>query len=527
MLAFVVPPAGAFSVLGVGKHVHSLSTLLSPFLFRLILLVTIFSAAFTLPGCTIKHRVLSDDDHATRAELDLSAMYAQAPEAQSQVSVEDLLAQALYHNLDHRIAMVEEALAVDQIDIAKLSLWPNGVFNGQAQDRNNQPGGRSQSIISGEESLEPSASQERRSRFGNVEFVWNVLDFGVSYVTAQQRHKERDILHEKRRKATHGLARDVFSAYLSTWVAQRYESVVDELLAELQSMVESYGRLIDKGLKRKKAMVVQRELLAVQGRLWKLKESFSGHRLKLLSLANLPPGAEVDLLDPGQDKNFGPLSLPIGDLESIALRSRPELRVEDYNAHISALEARKEILRMFPGLEFGVGASRDTNKFLFNNSWSNAGMRISWNLMDLARGSKLKKFRYAERDLAILRRQALSVAVLMQVRLAAQKYLLQQRRFVHSTKLAAINSRVWTIDKSSSRTRTKLDVLKSKTEALISIIQRENSYAKLLASRVDMLHSIGIDLIPPMEQVVNQKTAVMAIGRHWKDMMKFYFYSES
>ena len=43
------------------------------------------------------------------------------------------------------------------------------------------------------------------------------------------------------------------------------------------------------------------------------------------------------------------------------LRTRPELREQDYQARISAAETRKAMLRLLPGLEFSAGGHYDSN----------------------------------------------------------------------------------------------------------------------------------------------------------------------
>lgn len=493
---------------------------------RRILLCGLLAGIVLQSGCAVKARFMKPDEHATRAQKDLKAMFAAEPATNQPLGFEQLLARALKFNLDHRVAKIEQALAMERVDLANTSLWPNGNVSGEVSRRSNDSGGRSQSLLTGEESLEPSTSQERSSRYANVEFVWNVLDFGVSYVTAKQRHEEALIFAEKKRKAGHALARDIFENYLSSFIAQRYMPSLDGLLDEVGVALDKYQRLIDRGVQKRKALFVQRELLKVQGQLWALKEKLVGSKIRLQGLVQVRPGKELVLEQPLSEKVYGPLPMSAADLEAIALKSRPELRIEAFNERVSALEARKELLRLFPGLELGVGGSYDDNKFLFNNSWSTAGLRISWNLLNVLRGGKLRRLRFAERDLAVIRRQALSVAVLMQVRLGIQKYLLQQRKYAQSTKLAAVNAKVWKIERASVKTRTKLELLRAKTEAMLAIIKRESAYAKLMTSRADLLHSIGIDLVPAEAEALPLEQSAVAISEHWREMMDFYFYSK-
>lgn len=62
--------------------------------------------------------------------------------------------------------------------------------------RSNVSASSSRSIQSGQESLEPSTSQDRNRRCADLTMVWNVLDFGVSYVTAKQQSDQRWIAED-------------------------------------------------------------------------------------------------------------------------------------------------------------------------------------------------------------------------------------------------------------------------------------------------------------------------------------------
>ena len=105
-------------------------------------------------------------------------------------------------------------------------------------------------------------------------------------------------------------------------------------------------------------------------------------------------------------------------MESLALTARPELREEDYRKRITAQEARKALLRMLPGIELNAGANYDSNKYLDNQSWADAGLQVSWNLFSVFSGPAARRYAEGQMDLGDLRRLALSVAVITQVQTA-------------------------------------------------------------------------------------------------------------
>ncbi|MCE6982395.1 transporter, partial [Pseudomonas frederiksbergensis] len=79
----------------------------------------------------------------------------------------------------------------------------------------------------------PSTSQDRDREVADLTMVWNVLDFGVSYVSAKQQADQRLILQERRRKVIHTITQDVRSAYWRAVAAQRLLTQIDSLMGRI------------------------------------------------------------------------------------------------------------------------------------------------------------------------------------------------------------------------------------------------------------------------------------------------------
>ncbi len=73
----------------------------------------------------------------------------------------------------------------------------------------------------------------------------------------------------------------------------------------------------------------------------------------------------------------------VDDLEAVAMVRRPEINEEAYLARNIALETREALIRMLPGATLFGGVNTDSNSFLVNNNWANAGVQVSWNLLSL------------------------------------------------------------------------------------------------------------------------------------------------
>jgi len=96
------------------------------------------------------------------------------------------MARALKYNLDFRVGVMEEALAQRQLDLSRFDLLPELVLESGYAGRDKFNGASSRSLITGQQSVETSTSSDRDIISARLGLTWNVLDFGLSYVRAQQ-----------------------------------------------------------------------------------------------------------------------------------------------------------------------------------------------------------------------------------------------------------------------------------------------------------------------------------------------------
>ena len=102
-----------------------------------------------------------------------------------------------------------EPEAQRQLDLSTFDMLPKMAAEAGYVTRSNVSASSSESVLSGTTSLEPSTSQDRNRRVADLTMVWNVLDFGVSYVTAKQQSDQRWIAEERRRKVIHTIVQEV------------------------------------------------------------------------------------------------------------------------------------------------------------------------------------------------------------------------------------------------------------------------------------------------------------------------------
>ena len=147
-------------------------------------------------------------------------------------------------------------------------------------------------------------------------------------------------------------------------------------------------------------------------------------KAQLAALVNIPPRTEFTVELPPEAPSFPRgLSADLPSLELIALSQRPELREEAYQERVDRNNLYKEMIRLVPGLSVLGGLNYDSNSYLVNNLWAEAGVRATYNFVNLISGPIAIDAARKQIEVSKVRRFALSVAVLTQVNVSYQQYL--------------------------------------------------------------------------------------------------------
>src|SRR3990167_6606440 len=169
--------------------------------------------ALVVSGCAVKSEPIERSVSEQRAKSDLQNMYTGQEPLSGPLTLHQAMARAVKYNLEGRLKIMEEALAKRQLDLASFDMLPRMALDAGYVGRSNVGASSSQSVLTGTQSLEPSTSQNRDLEVADLTMVWNVLDFGVSYVSAKQQADQRLIVQERRRKVINTIVQDVRSAY--------------------------------------------------------------------------------------------------------------------------------------------------------------------------------------------------------------------------------------------------------------------------------------------------------------------------
>ncbi len=451
-----------------------------------------------ISGCAVTSQPIDRSLSEQRAQADLLNMFKDQEPIAGALTLHDAMARALKYNLEGRLQVMEEALANRQLDLASFDMLPRLALQAGYAGRSNVSASSSESIQTGTQSLEPSTSQDQERGVADLTMVWNVLDFGVSYVSAKQQADQRLIVQERRRKVVHTIIQDVRSAYWRAKAAEGLLTKIDNLMARVEAARSNSQRLSDQRIGDPiKALGYQRGLIEATRQLEEQRRALSLAKTELAALINLPMGTPFSLA--AADGYEEPeLRIELSRLEEEALASRPELREQDYQARISAAETRKAMLRLLPGLEFSAGGHYDSNSFLVNQSWADYGVKVTWNLFNVLSGPAAIDAAKAGEAVAQARRQAMSMAVLAQVHVANANYHEAQRQFHTSQELAQIDGEI--VEQLRNRHRVQgigeLELIQGELNALQTELRRDLAYAQLRNSYGQLFASAGLDPLP-------------------------------
>ncbi len=468
-----------------------------------------------MTGCAItRPEPMTQDDINNRVRLDKSVMYSGQEAISGPITFAEAAARALKYNLDYRVKLMEASLATSQLDVSRWDMMPRVLLNAGYYGRNNDAGGNSFDILSGNRTLSNSSSQERRHSLVSAEFSWNVLDFGVSYYRSKQLADQVLIADERKRKVIQNILQDVRNAYWRALGAQRLVNQMDQLGKRTQSALAKARQIEQQGLMpQPQILAYQRALLDATTLLQSKRQDLELAKAELVALMNLPPNAEFSLAeDPEAKMPAAPID--VSKLEDLALAQRPELREEDYRKRISSLEVKRQMMSVLPGISFDVGANRDSNSYLFNHTWVDYGLKLSANLMKLASLPAMNRVAAAQGELDETRRMAQAMAVLTQVRVASLRYGLAVSELEQVEESARVDQRLLNYAKAATTTRveSELELIRNEARSLLSQYQRHVAYSNAQAAWARLYNSIGLDLIPT-ELNAPVKTLAAAITR--------------
>ncbi len=461
--------------------------------------LSLLLATLVLTGCATNPQPIDMSERSQALPAERAALLKDQEPLAGAVTLDEAFARALKYNLDYRLKLMEEALAQKQLDLSRTDLLPKLTAGAGYSTRSNENGASSRDLATGNQSLVPSTSQDKTRLTSDLGLTWNVLDFGVSYYQSKQQADRWLVSQERRRKTVHLVMQQVRQAYWQAAGAQLLESKIGPVLDEARKALADSRKIETERLQAPlDTLNYQRQLLDIIRQLEAINDELAQAKPRLASLMNLEPGMPYQLEVPAR-LDTPQLKLAIEKMEETALLRRPELMEARYNERISVVETRKALVKLLPGVEFSLGAHYDSNDFLVNNSWRDAGMRVSWNLFNLLNASTIRDTAEAQKEIAVSQRLALSMAVLTQTHVALRDYTGRLRQYELSSEMDGVEQRILGHTRNATRVdaQGKLQEVRAAASALMAELRRYQSYGALQGAYGQMLATLGLDPLPP------------------------------
>lgn len=470
---------------------------------RFVLVLGIFCLAMVgLTGCFVSPQPISEGEHWERSRQDLADAFQGQQLPAGPLTLEEAVARAVNHNLDHRLSQMEAAFHLRELDVANLNMLPRLALNAGYSVRSNESASGSISYQTRKQTLEPSVSSDTDRGTSDLTLSWSLLDFGLSYFQARQQADRYLILRERRRRILNNLVKDVVATYLRVATDEKVGPLIQDTIARAEEALATYKRMEEE---RKgpltESLERQRMLLSTIGNLKSIARELGSSRARLAALMNLPLGTDFRVTGP-DDSILTPPVLAAGlpDLESIGIYLRPDLREEMYQERIDKYEVKKEMLRMIPGMSMFTSGNWDSNSFLVHDFWAEAGARTTLDILGLAAKAKQVKASKTQVEVTRTRRLAGTVAALVQIHLSYHQYLQAIDAFQNAVRLDEVEEKLLQITTASARAREAgaMDLIRQGMQTVNSRLERDRALIDVYGAWGNLYFSIGGDMLGTM-----------------------------
>ncbi len=459
------------------------------------------AAATALSACGSVTPVALDQEAMVQTnQADRKAAQQDVEPIKGPVTLDEAIARALKYNLDRRSRLMEEALALNQLDVSKLDMLPKLMAQAGYSDRDKEKATYSSKYTPEHVPSDfKTSSYSTEKSHGTVDLglTWNLLDLGLGYYGSRQQADRVLVAAEKRRKAMHLLMQDVRTVFWRAASAQKLRSKVVKTIALAEEALADSRKVEAQRLRNPlDALRYQRQLLENLRLLEAIQQELSSGQVELASLINAPVGqtirvdeSHVELLDESV------FNLPLARLEEVALENNADLREQHYNSRIAREEVRKTMVRLFPNLSFSYGLKYDSDRYLVHNNWNEAGMQVSFNLFNLFTGPTQIRLAEAGVALADQRRVTTQMAVLTQVHLARLQLTNARSQFARADAINVTDQKIarQVRNRALAQAQSQLDQVANDTTAILSLLRRYQALAQLHLAENRLLANLGLD----------------------------------
>jgi outer membrane protein, multidrug efflux system len=477
----------------------------------------------SLAGCAAVPTPFTEPMRLGRVASDGRLMFADQEPIRGPVDLYEAIARGLKYNLDKRLKQLELGLADARLKQDATGMLPKVVADAGYNARDSFRGSSSRSLLTGAQSLEVSTSEDKEVKTADLSAVWNLLDFGLTYLRSKERADEVLVAEERRIKVVQNMIQDVRDSYWRAASAERLLPRVNDLVAKIENAISHSQSARSTGAAEPaEQLKVERELLSNLKDLTEVRRKLLLAKAELAALINVPPGTNFKVVPPNMSYLVPPhvKASPI-ELHKAALLNRPELREEDYKKRISLTEVDAAYVRLLPGIELKAARNFDSNSFLSNTLWSSAAGFLTKNLVELATAERSIGVAEADVKVADGRRIALSMAVIAQVQIALQRFALAQDNFKVAGRLLNVDTELSSVAASGTEADagSEIEALTALSRRTVSELQYLVAYSDLQNAYGRILNSVGANRLPieiERQSVATLKAQVRNLIDDWK-----------
>ncbi|WP_101049765.1 TolC family protein [Macromonas nakdongensis] len=463
-------------------------------------LLSVATAVALLAACgTLAPTPIETPDLQAANQADSAAMRQDVEPVTGPLTLDQAMARALKYNLDRRARLMEEAIALKELDVTQFDMLPKLLVQAGYTDRNRERATYSHPYtpVYGSKSSSSSFSSAADHRTADLGLTWNLLDVVVGQSSAKQAADRVLIAGEKRRKAMHVLMQDVRTVYWRAVSAQQLQANVQTTLKLAEEALADARKAEAERLRSPlDALRYQRQVLENLRLLEAIAQELSTAQVELASLINAPVGQTITLAEADVTPNSDTaLTVPMAQLEALALENNADLREQHYNSRVAATEVRKTMTRLFPNLSFNYSLKYDSDEYLVHNNWNEAGLQLSFNLFNLFTGPTQIKLAKAGVALADQRRMATQMAVVTQLHLARLQLQNARAQFSRADAIYAVDQKIADNIRArqSVQAQSQLDRVANETTAILSLLRRYQALSQVHLAESRLIANLGLE----------------------------------
>jgi outer membrane protein TolC len=441
------------------------------------------------------------EELAAAGKADRVKMFAGQEPITRPLTLDEVIARAIKYNLDKRVKMMEEALALNQTKLDSYDLLPKLVGNAGYSYSTTNAATRSTDAVTQQPALaNPYYSTDQNIARADLGLTWNILDFGVSWYNAKQNADRVLIAAERRRKVLFSLVQEARGVYWRAVGAQSIHDRASKALVDAEQVLKESKNVREEELRSPLDELRFEKTLLENMRLLRLVEAeVAAAHAELGALINADPLTPFEVAVPTSDTMKIPeWNMSSERMQELAFTSNPDLREQLYQSRITVDETKKTMLRLLPGISFSITPSYNSNSFLVNNTWTAVGAQLSWNLLNILSGPSQIRMAEASKSLAEQRVLALRMATLAHVEIANRLFVNSEQQFALADKLFAIDKAIAesVVAREEKSTQGRGEEVATTTIFIGSELRRYATYAAMHVALGRVYSSIGLDLMP-------------------------------